>query len=82
MAYEPRPGDITIFKNEDKTKDNQPDYTGKMTALDGTDLRVALWIKESKSGKKFLSGTASIPMSNGGGDSQQKINLVQDDLPF
>ena len=53
MSYERKEGDVSIFKNE-KTKENQPDYTG-VALINGQDMRVALWVKEGKKGK-FFSG--------------------------
>ena len=53
MAYEQKPGDGTLFKNE-KTTDKQPDYTGSIITLDGKKFRLAAWVKEGNKGK-FLS---------------------------
>jgi hypothetical protein len=56
MAWESKHGDISLFPNDNKTKDNQPDWRGKIT-LDGKDYDIALWNKtSSKSGTSFLSG--------------------------
>ncbi len=46
-----------LFKN-DKKSDKSPDYTGKITLSDGTEKRLAAWIKDGKNGK-FLSGKLS-----------------------
>jgi hypothetical protein len=52
MAYEQKDGDISIFKNNKKATEKQPDYTG--TALiNGQKMQVALWIKEGQKGKFF-----------------------------
>ena len=52
MAYEQKEGDISVFKNNKKETENQPDYTG--TALiNGQKMKVALWIKEGQKGKFF-----------------------------
>ena len=51
---------FALFKN-DKTKDSQPDYTGNITLEGGKEMRMACWIRESKSGLKFLSGRISEP---------------------
>jgi hypothetical protein len=42
-----------IFKNDKKTTDNHPDYTGKLD-VDGAEYWVSAWIKTGKSGK-FMS---------------------------
>ncbi len=44
----------SLFKNEKKTAENQPDYRGEIM-LKGETLIIAGWVKESKSGKKFVS---------------------------
>ena len=86
MAYEPKNGDITIFRNEDKAEgSNQPDYTGKYTDLvTGEQRRVALWIKEAQStGKKFFSGKISVPQKRQGEAPQQQAPAAGNpDLPF
>ena len=59
MAYEKKEGDVSIFKNEKKTADNQPDYTGELL-WKGETVRLAFWKKESAKGT-FLAGKASEP---------------------
>ena len=48
-----------IFKNEQKTG-SQPDYRGTIN-VDGVDKQIALWVKDSKAGKKFFSVQISEP---------------------
>lgn len=43
-----------LFRNDKKDSDNHPDYTGKIN-IDGDEKRLAAWLRESKSGNKFLS---------------------------
>jgi hypothetical protein len=59
MAYEPKEGDISIFKNKEKKQEKSPDYWGKLR-LNGEDCKVALWVREGKNGK-FMSGTVTLP---------------------
>ena len=41
----------TLWKNKDKKEgDNRPDYTGKIN-MDGTEKRLAAWIKQGQNGK-------------------------------
>ena len=44
-----------LFKNENKTTDNQPDYRGSIFLPDGVEKDLAAWIKTSKAGKKYMS---------------------------
>ena len=72
-----------IFKN-DKTADNQPDYTGKIN-VDGVEKRIALWIRESKSGTKYMSAAISDPQpaqSQPQGQPQTLAQAVDDAIPF
>lgn len=52
--YEQKEGQGSLFKNDKKTNEKQPDYRGSLKWRNQT-LTVAGWIKESKTGTKFLS---------------------------
>ena len=70
-----------LFKNE-KTKDSQPDYTGK-SDFEGTEYRIASWIKTSKNGKPFMS--LSVEKLEGEGKSASAAPAAQafsQDIPF
>lgn len=54
MEYERKPNTAALFKDEEKTNEKGPDYTG-MGLIEGKELRLAGWINESKAGKKYLS---------------------------
>lgn len=50
-----------LFRNTEKGEgDKKPDYTGKLNVA-GKDFRLAGWLKESKTGTKFLSLSLSEP---------------------
>ena len=52
--YEPKDLSGTLFKNDRKEKESQPDYKG--TALiAGREFTLSGWVKQSKTGGKFLS---------------------------
>lgn len=75
-----------IFKNDNKTSDNHPDYRGKIN-VDGVDKEIALWLKTSKDGtKKFFSASISNPYVKDEQVSTIKpiADVVEDedDLPF
>ena len=46
---------FSLFKNEKKTKDTQPGYTGSIN-VDGVEYYLDAWVKDGKSGK-FFSGS-------------------------
>jgi hypothetical protein len=54
MAYEMKDFSGTLFKEVDKKNERGPDYTGDCM-IDGTVYRMAAWIKEGQSGRKFMS---------------------------
>lgn len=49
MAYEQRDNSGSLFKNDRKEKDAQPDYTGRCM-VDGKIMRVAGWKKDGPKG--------------------------------
>jgi hypothetical protein len=56
MAYEKKPGDISIFKNDRKEKDTHPDYRVIGLDLNGDKIKGALWLKTDRNGNKFMAG--------------------------
>jgi uncharacterized protein (DUF736 family) len=80
MSYEHKIGNGSLFKNTNKTNENQPDYSGSIKLQDGKDQQIAAWIKEGTKGKFFslkLSDPYVKPESNSVETSQNS-----DDLPF
>ena len=43
-----------IFKNSKKTTEKQPDYQGTVN-VNGKEMQISLWLKESKNGNKYFS---------------------------
>ena len=80
MADYDNTNSFALFKNE-KSQDNQPDYTGNITLEGGKEMRLAAWIKESKSGLKFLSGVMSEPQAKASG-SVSNAAVEGSDVPF
>jgi uncharacterized protein (DUF736 family) len=78
-----------IFKNDYKKTEAQPDYKGK-ALIDGVEKEIALWVNESKNGKKYFSAAFSAPyqaeVEQGGIDADNKakeaMRSQSDDLPF
>ena len=50
---------ISIFKNDKKGNEKAPDYRGT-TTLNNQEYKVALWVRTSASGTKYMSGTVEI----------------------
>lgn len=82
MAYEPKPGSFSLFKNDRKEKDSHPDYTGDGLDISGTPVWVSAWIKEGKNGK-FMSCSMK-PKDQAGNQGQRNSTQTADDsdLPF
>lgn len=54
MAYQMKDGSGTLFKVLEKKNEKGPDYTGDCM-IEGTVFRMAAWIRESESGRKYMS---------------------------
>ena len=78
-----------IFKNENKTQPNHPDYRGSIV-VDGKEKQISLWVKESqKDGKKYFSASISEPYNKTEIDNktpmkgfQNDPQKVEDEMPF
>ena len=82
MAYEEKDLSGVLFKNDKKTNDSQPDYTGSFT-INGEKKRLAAWIKTSqKTGIKFMSLLASDPLPAPTEVAREETQDSPDDLPF
>lgn len=53
-SFEIKPNTGSLFKNENKTKETQPDYRGD-AMVNGEKVEIAAWLKTAKSGKKYMS---------------------------
>ena len=81
MAYEQKEGDISIFKNNNKEKDSQPDYTGS-ALINGQKMRVALWVKEGTKGKFFAGKVHEDTYNRNQASISQPEPTDEDGLPF
>ena len=69
-----------IFKNKNKTKENQPDYTGDCK-IDGTVYNISCLVNESKSsGEKYFGCKFQIPKDKE--EEKEEENLKEEELPF
>ena len=64
--YTPKPGTFSLWKNDYKEKETQPDYKGDGAGIDGEPLEIAGWIKEARNGKKFISLKIQEPRDKSG----------------
>lgn len=53
MAYQPKDGDGSLFDNDYKQSDNQPDMRGNLL-LNGVEYQISAWRKQGQRGE-FLS---------------------------
>ena len=84
--YEMKDGTGSLFKNDRKEKETQPDYTGKIK-INGEEMQLSAWIKTSKKGTKFMSLSFK-PFQNRTDEARRHIEETQKedeyfgDLPF
>lgn len=75
---------IAIFKADKGDNPKRPDYTGSLNC-NGTDFRVSLWMRESKTGTKFLSGQIQPKEAMPGvtiANSANALEELESDVPF
>lgn len=85
---------ITLFKNDKKGNEKAPDYRGT-TTLNNQEYKVAIWVRTSATGTKYMSGTVELDTYKKQEEVKEEIkkadpfeefaqdtNLTDDDLPF
>lgn len=91
MAYEMRPGAFSLFKNDKKTKDTQPDWKGSIKLPNGEEFWFDAWTKQGTKGG-FISGKIGNPKNSNVGAVNQPTAYkpfpplgqapADDDIPF
>lgn len=71
----------TLFKNDKKETEKQPDYKGKIN-VKGQDFYLSAWIKTSKDGNKYMSLAVSEPIQGHQAIKAQPKKFIDDDLPW
>ena len=75
MAFEFKEGMISLFRNNKKTEEKHPDYTGK-AMVNGVIMYVSLWVRQlDGNAQPFLSGQIQPPR-----DSKPVPEEVADDV--
>ena len=72
-----------IFKNTYKKAESHPDYKGKCV-VNGKEMEIALWVKDTKTGEKYFSASFSEPyvaQEQGQAPTNTPV-MLNDDLPF
>jgi len=74
-----------LFKNNKRTDERQPEYTGNCE-INGQEFWVSAWVKESKNGQKFFSMAYTPKDQNVVQSAPQAITpdvtTVNDSIPF
>lgn len=67
MAYELKEMQGSLFKNNKKTTELHPDYTGKIK-VNGVELQLSAWVAKTKAGETYLNIKAkeAMPSTNTG----------------
>tara|TARA_R100001163_G_scaffold12354_1_gene11484 strand:- start:402 stop:665 length:264 start_codon:yes stop_codon:yes gene_type:complete len=72
----------SLFKNQYKEKDSQPDYKGGCCTPDGVQWELAGWVSTTQSGDKYISIKLQTPYVKEEESSEPVAKAVSNDLPF
>ena len=84
MAYVPKEGSGSLFKNDRKTTDNHPDYTGSIM-VNNKEHYLSAWVKEGTKGKFFSVSIGKEKQAMGfkpAGSDEIKHTIEDSELPF
>ena len=70
-----------LFKNNRKSEDSQPDYTGNIN-FSGTDCWLSAWLKKDKNGKTYMSLSVQPKEKKYEENNIPEVALPHDDVPF
>ena len=96
MAYEQKPGQGSLFKNQPKDdkplSEKAPQYKGKLMTPDGKLYEIAAWVRQSANGTTYMSLSVQEPRTQEqptiqsqtatATPSPQPAKPLMDDLPF
>ena len=69
-----------LFRAKNRSSDKAPEYTGRVD-VNGTEYRLAAWVKEAKNGSKFFSLSVT-PQDYVPGTTTAVKHQIDEDLPF
>ena len=87
MAYETKDNTGSLFANDRKERENQPDRTGKCR-VGGVDYWFSGWLKQDRNGKQYLSvafkrmDEVSKPAQSGAAPRKSTADDLEDSIPF
>jgi hypothetical protein len=81
MAFEQNPGRGSLFRNTDKKNDDDRDYSGSIN-IDGREYWLSGWIKEAKSGGKYLSLSIKPKNTSPADESKSLADEMNDEIRF
>ena len=82
MTFETKPNSGALFKNDRKSGDTDRDYAGTLN-VEGKEFWLSGWVKEAKSGQKFLSlslKAKDAPTTKA--PATKKADDFNDEIPF
>jgi hypothetical protein len=95
MAYEMRAGQGSLFKNDKKTEERQPNLKGRVMLPNGEVRWISAWSKKTSAGEPWISvSIGELCQQQGGGGYNQTPYAAQpesrsvakpdndDDIPF
>lgn len=82
MAYELKPGQGSIFKNDKKTEEKHPDYKGTIMTPDGVECWVSMWVKRPDGKTPFFSVSVQKKEQQASSPVDATPAEPVDDLPF
>ena len=80
MAFQQKPNRGSLFKNTEKSKEEDRDYTGSLN-IDGVEYWLSGWIKTSEKATKYLSISAK-PKDAPAANQGKPRDSVDDENPF
>jgi uncharacterized protein (DUF736 family) len=81
MAYEQKDGTGSLFRADKGDNPKRPDYKGSIT-INGVELELAAWIREAKSGVKYMSLMAKPKQERAAPKPQAPKDDFGDSIPF